>query len=246
MRRHFAVLSCLAVALPASAQTPSKRWTLSGDVGYVAVSGNQQLTTFSVGDRATYRSGRFQFSQQFNAVYSEAGGNANAEFYRVLLRTDLTLRPRLTTYGVTTWDRNRFAGIANKYEQQVGLAWKAAEAARDTLRIESGAGLIQQMNLDRSRLDFGASRSAATYKHTFSDRSYVQQFAEYILNLQDTGDHRTNTETSVVAPLSRNASVKLGYLVRYQSRPPFRPGTTPQERFRTTDYVFTSGLQLTW
>lgn len=245
------VATALCVLLPATvlaqdAKPKPKPYTFAGDIGYVAVSGNQSLTTFSLGDKATYQSGLWLFTQQFNAVYSEASGSANAEFYRVLLRTDYALGTRFTLFGVGTWDRNRFAGIANKFEQQLGVAWKAVQGPSDTLLVESGAGLVQQANLNGTQLDFGASRTAGRYRHVFSERASVQQFVEYILNVQNTADYRANSETSLVAPIAKAISVKLGYLVRYQSQPPFRPNITPAQRFKTTDYVFTSGLQVSF
>lgn len=241
-----AVAAAVAPALAAQEKPPEKPYTFTGDLGYVAVSGNQQLTTFSLGDKATYRLRRFLFTQEFNAVYSEAQGTANAEFYRVLARTDYAVGGPLTVFGVLIWDRNRFAGIANKYEQQAGLAWKAVARPRDDLSVEVGGGLIQQDNLNGTSLSFGSGRTAGTWKHSFTEKAYLRQFAEYILNLQDTGDRRVNSESALVAPINSILSVKLSYLVRYQSLPPFRPSVTPAARFRTTDQVFTTGLQLTF
>lgn len=246
VRAVAAAALVLPAGLAAQEKPAPKPYSFTGDVGYVAVSGNQQLTTFSLGDKATYTRGRFLFTQQFNAVYSEAQGTATAEFYRVLARTDYALGGPFTVYGTLTWDRNRFAGIANKYEQQAGLAWKAVANATDNLSIEAGGGLIQQDNLDRSSLSFGSARTAGTWKHQFSARAYFQQYAEYLLNLQNTGDYRLNSESALVAPINSVLSIKLSYLVRYQSLPPFRPNVTPVQRFKTTDYVFTSGLQLTF
>lgn len=244
--RTAAAVALCALPLGAQDTAPPKPYSFTGDVGYVSVSGNQQLTTFSLGDKATYKLRRFLLTQQFNAVYSEAQGTTNAEFYRFLARTDYDLGGPFTVFGVLTWDRNRFAGIANKYEQQAGLAWKAVATATDQLGLEAGGGLIQQDNLDRSSLSFGSARAAGTWKHLFSAKAYFQQFGEYILNVQNTGDYRMNSESAIVAPINSYLSVKLSYLVRYQSLPPFRPNITPAQRFKSTDYVFTTGLQLTF
>lgn len=248
VRAALPALAVALVALPSAAQDapPPKPYSFTGDLGYVSVSGNQRLTTFSLGDKATYKRRRFLFTQQFNAVYSEAQGTATAEFYRVLARTDYDLGGPLTVFGVLTWDRNRFAGIANKFEQQAGLAWKALATPTDKLDVEAGGGLIQQENLDRSSLSFGSARTAGTFKHLFSERAYFQQFGEAILNVQNTGDYRLNSESALIAPINSVLSIKLSYLVRYQSLPPFRPSVTPPTRFRTTDYVFTTGVQLTF
>jgi putative salt-induced outer membrane protein YdiY len=243
-----AAAACVFTAAPLDAQEAPrpKAYALTADLGYVSVSGNQQLTTMSLGDKFTYKSGFWLFTQQFNAVYSEASGTANAEFYRASGRADVTVSKHFTLFSVLSWDRNRFGGIKNKFEQQVGANWRAVASTADSLNVDFGGGFVQQGNLDGSQLDFAAGRVAAAYKHKFNDRSYLAQANELTSNLQDTGDWRANSETAIVAPLSKLLSIKLAYLIRYQARPPFRPGVTPAERFKNTDYVFTTGVQVTF
>lgn len=246
IRGAAAALCCTASLLAAQEAPRPKPYALTADLGYVSVSGNQQLTTMSLGDKFTYKSGFWLFTQQFNAVYSEASGSANAEFYRVSGRADVTVSKHFTLFSVLSWDRNRFGGIKNKFEEQLGANWRAVASAADSLSFDFGGGFVQQGNLDGSELDFAAGRLALAYKHKFSDRAYVAHADEFTSNLQDTGDWRANSETALVAPLSKALSIKLAYLIRHQARPPFRPGVTPAERFKNTDYVFTTGIQVTF
>lgn len=249
-RAAFRAAACLAVLAPAAARAqeaakpaPSP-WKVTADLGYVATAGNRDLATLSIGDKATYTTGLWLFTQQFSAVYSEAEGTPNAEYYRLLGRTDFTLTPRLALFASAAGDRNRFAGIRRKVEEQAGVAWKAILLPEDTLNVEAGGGAVQQANLDGSSLSFASGRMAGAYKHAFNASAFLLQTAEGILNLQDTGDYRLNSETSIAAPLVKGLALKLGFQVRYQSRPPFRSGTTT--RFLTTDYVFTSGVQVSF
>ena len=76
------------------------------------------------------------------------------------------------------------------------------------------------------------------YKHNFSELAYVQQTGEYLPNLSDSEAYLVNTETSLVAPLSKKLGLKFGYVIRYNSAPPTRNGT----QLKTTDTFFSSGL----
>jgi putative salt-induced outer membrane protein len=76
------------------------------------------------------------------------------------------------------------------------------------------------------------------YKHQFSKLAYFQQFVEYLRNLQTSGSYRFNTESAVVAPISTHIGIKVGYAIRFDSR--------PQPTFGTTDRLLTTGIQVSY
>ena len=94
--------------------------------------------------------------------------------------------------------------------------------------------LTQQRSVDGTTKRFPASRLAGAHKHAFTKTAYVLQLAEWIPDLQNSGEYRVNSESSIVAPLSSHLGVKLGYAVRFNKTPP--------AGFGTTDRVFTSGM----
>ena len=118
------------------------------------------------------------------------------------------------------------------------MSWKALLLPWDTLSVDGGGVLTQQQNVDGTSKDFPAGRLAAALKHAFSKSSYFLQLAEYIPDLQSTGEYRFNSESSVVAPLSSHVGIKVGYVIRYNSAPP--------TGFGPTDRVLTSGIQVSF
>jgi putative salt-induced outer membrane protein len=114
---------------------------------------------------------------------------------------------------------------------------KLVAAERTKVEVEAGLSLTQQ----RSTLDvtdnFSAARSAALFQYNFRPTAYLLQTVEVLPNLEETDDLRVNTETALVAPLSRRLAVKISYVVRYDKLP--EPG------FEKTDRLLTSGLQVT-
>ena len=157
---------------------------------------------------------------------------------RAALRSDYLLHPRLSAFASASYERNTFAGFKRRTDEGAGLSWKVLTLARDSLSADFGGVLTQESHVDGIQESFPAARLAGALKHVFTKAAYFQQLAEYIPNLETHGAYRLNTESSLVAPISSHAGIKIGYVVRYDSRPP----TT----FGTTDRVLTSGIQVTF
>ena len=71
-----------------------------------------------------------------------------------------------------------------------------------------------------------------------TDKAYVQQLAEFLPNIETGNDFRLNTETALVAPISRAFAVKVAYTIHFDNLP--EPG------FKKTDRVLSSGIQVTY
>jgi putative salt-induced outer membrane protein len=142
----------------------------------------------------------------------------------------------LAIFGAFAFDRNRFAGIARRFEENVGLAFKPIRGDRDKLEFEAGVSFNQQRSILEVSDNFTAARGAGMYRHGFTESAYIQQSVEVLPNLEVSEDLRINTETALVAPLSKRLAIKLSYTIRYDKLP--EPG------FKKTDRVFASGLQI--
>jgi putative salt-induced outer membrane protein len=211
---------------------------ITADLGYVQASGNSEVTTTSFGQKLTQQRGRLGLEQTFNFVYGEQDGVVNTNFLRASLRGDYKLGGHFSTFASVAYDRNKFAGIERRFEENLGLAWRAIGGPQDTLRLEGGFSWTQQTALDGTANDFPAGRAAAAYRHSFSPTTYFLQTAEFIPNFKETEDYRVNTESAIVAPVSARVNLKLSYLIRYDN--------LPEPTFKPTDRVFTTGIQITF
>lgn len=224
----------LVVMLQAPPPPPPVQLTL--DLGFVSSSGNSDVTTFNLGERLAYTTGPWVFVQTAKALYGETDGNATAESYDAGLRGDYVFKERVSAFGLLTYHRNTFAGIAGRYSEGVGLAWRAIRAARDSLRMEAAVSMNQERNIADVETNFAATRAALGYKHMFGAAAFFTQLLEALLNMEDTEDLRVNSETALTAPLSRQIALKVSYVVRYDRQP--EPG------FEDTDRIFTTGVQI--
>lgn len=212
--------------------------SLTADAGYVATSGNTNVTSVNIGQRLAYGRARWRLEQTFGIVYGENEGIENVNLLRATVGAQYGFRPRVALATGVLYDRNRFAGIARRTEQYAGLVFRVLETSRDTLRLDAGASLTQQLGVDGVQNNFPAARTAAWYKRSFGPNAFFLQTAEVIPNLDVTEDYRINTESALVAPLSRRLALKLGYLIRFDN--------LPEVGFATTDRIFSSGLQVSF
>ena len=239
MNRPLLVLATVLASAPLAAQDPPppRPWELTGDVGFVNTAGNSDVTTLNIGEKVTHNRGNITVKQNFALLYGRTDGTTTTSQWRTGIRGDVALSARLAVFGLAGFDRNRFAGIDRRFEEGVGLAFKVLATERSKLDFETGLSMIQQ----RSTLDvtnnFSAARAASIFQYNFKPTTYFLQSVEVLPNLEETDDLRVNTETALVAPLSRRLAIKISYVIRYDKLP--EPG------FEKTDRLLTSGLQVT-
>ena len=244
MTRRVTLITMLVLlgAAPLAGQDAPvhKPVTTSLNLGFVNVAGNNSLTTLSGDERLTYvtADSLWRAAQSLAAVYGRTEDSTTASSFKVNGRVDRTLTGRLSAFAGAGWERNRFAGIARRFEEIVGLAYQLLALPKDELRVEGGASFTQQRSTIDVDDNFVAARGAGAWKHLFTEKAYFQQLVEVLPNLEESDDLRINTETALVAPLSDIIALKLSYAIRFDNLP--EPG------FEKTDRLFSSGVQVTF
>ncbi len=220
-----------------SAQKPAKPpLSATVDLGFVNTAGNTDVTTLNGAEKVGYTSGPVGISQTFSVVYGRSAGVTNASDWKAGVRLDYVIDDGVGVFALGRFERNTFAGFTSYFEEAAGLTATLVNGGANLLKTEVGASLIQQRSLTDSTDSFIAGRVAATYRRNLTDAAYVQEEASALPNLQQTKDLRINSETSLVAPISKRIAVKLSYAIRFDNLP--EPG------FKKTDRIFTSGVQI--
>ena len=228
----------LTVAAEAQDAAPTVVTKATADLGFVQTSGNTQVTTLNFGEKLTQQRRRLTLQQGFAIVYGKQRDSVITNYIAANVRGDYQLDKILAAFAGVSFDRNSFAGIERRLEQQLGLQARLFAGAMDTVRIEGGGSLTQQLGTDGITSTFPAARGAAAWRHGFTPTAYFQQNVEFIPNLKDTEDWRFNSESSVVAPISSNIGLKISYVVRFDN--------LPQPGFSELDKLFTTGIQITF
>ena len=244
-RRAVPLVILLALApVAAPAQAPdSLGWSWVANLGFVQASGNTRLTTINAGDKLTFRPDlRWIFTKTGALVYGRTAGVESANQVQLGLRADYLLSPRLAVFGLVNYERNPFAGITRRFEELAGLGIKLVATPKQVLSVDAGAGNNQQLTGGVTS-SFFVARLAPTWRYNVTTKAYLEEAVELLENLQTTGDLRSSSLTSLVAPLGGKVSLRVSYLQRFDAEPALQ--APPNVYFKKLDTVFTTGIQLT-
>jgi putative salt-induced outer membrane protein len=229
----------LGFASTGSAQDSARTVKLTGNLAYVDAAGNSEVSTFAFNERLEMPVSTLTFTQTLGGVYGKTEGETTASLWRAGLRGDVPFNRSVSAYGLVAYDRDRFAGISRRVEEGLGLGVRILHGPTDSLSLEGGLSFFQQRSTDRLNTSYTAARSGGRYKHLFSPSAYFLQLFEVLPNLDDFGDVRAITESSLVAPLSRVLALRLSLVMRYDSDPDVAG-------VKRLDRLFTAGIEVTF
>ena len=229
----FALASATAQA---AKPDTAKHLKVTAGVAYLDASGNTDVTSLTVNERLEWTRPHFVWAQSANAINGSTDGEESANLLAIGVRGDWKPAGRLSVYSLVNYDRNRFADIGRRFEEGAGLGYTMIERPKHKLATELGAQFVQQQNLQKVSDSFLAGRAAEVYRFTFRENTYFEERVEFLPNLEENKDYRMNGEASLVAPLSKHLSLKLGYVVRFDN--------LPEPDVKKTDRFLTSGLQV--
>ncbi len=226
----------LAGMVAAQAPDAPPRLTTQVDLSFVQAAGNTRLRTLHVAEQLVYHPAPWKLTQTFAVVNGESDGSETANSLKAGLRADYEFTPRFRLYALTGFERDRFAGLARRWREEAGVSYGVLATAGDTLDAEAGMGLTQEKGDTTAARDYAAARLAGRYRHAFRENTFFEARAELLSNLADGNDNRVNGDLALIAPVSRNIAIKLGYTVRYDQQ--------PEPAKRTTDTIASAGLQI--
>jgi len=240
----------LVLAQPAAkpaAAPQKKKVEFTGSMGFSQTNGNANAMAANVTNKVKYTVAGWSFLQDLAFFYGEANAKVNTNFWNGGLRGERVVAERVSLFLASRYDRNVVQGVANRYQQGFGVTVRALEDDANRLSVALGGSLFQQQLTEGSTARvsraFPAARAAFDYRRKLTDLAYVQQTAEYLPAIGDTAtSYFVNTESAVVAPLSKKVGLKVGYVIRYNSEPPTRNSI----QLRPMDTFFSSGLTLTF
>lgn len=246
-RAAVGALLLAPMVLAAQTDTTKKNYEFSGNIGFSQTAGNADLVTLNGGNKYKYVLNGWTFAQDFTSFYGEANETVNANFWNAGVRGERALTPRIGLFLATRFDRNALQGISRRFEEGFGLSIKAIERPKDMLGLTIGGSVLQTtfapgINTANLSRNFPAARLGADYKHLFSKVAYFQQIVELLPNLSNSEALLANTESAIVAPISTNIGLKIGYVIRYNGLPPVQGG----RQLKKTDTFLSSGLTFSY
>lgn len=229
----LAAFSAIAVA---HADAPVKRWTQTAQVTYLSANGNTKSSTLGASELFKYDWGNASLELTGAALGSSQDGVVTAEQYNAAEKFIRKISDRNYVFERVGWDKNRFAGIANRIDASVGLGRELIKTAKDLLILELGGGYVNEQRIKSPRVDFGSGRVYAKYARALSDTASFSQDAEYLHSFSDQDDYRLNAETSLTASLTTHFSLKTSFVWKKVNIPP--PGFVKNDTLTSLALIF--------
>ena len=212
---------------------------ITADAGFASSSGNSTVQTLDLGDKVTAKIDDFTFTQQFGVVHGSSDGTTVASSWHGAFRTDMAIHHEVGVYASVTYERNVLSGLASRIGTVTGLSAQLVKTKNDKLVVEGGVSVTSQRGTVANPQDQGflGGRAATAFVHQIGAHASIGQTIEVLPNFREGADFRVNTETSLLAPFTHKAAVKLSFIMHYDG--------VPEPGFLSTDRLFTSGLQIT-
>lgn len=236
-----ALVAALAAPAPAAADEPAPGWSDAAELSFVVTSGNSSAQTFGFKNALARAWERSSFelkaggvrvesrtinafavgsSQSFRVEDSET--TVTAENYFLNGRYDRKITDRFFWYAGAGWDRNRFAGIENRYIGigGVGNVWLDREDLK--FRTDYALTLTRQRNVvfdpdfDET---FAGVRASWAYLNALGATTVYTNTLVVDDNLEDTPDLRADMTNSVAVSMNDHLALKVGLQLLYDNRP---------------------------
>ena len=199
---------------------PAKPWKNESEFSFVSANGNTKSTTTSGKDTLTYTISKTSLQLTGGGLGARSAGSVVAEQYNAAEKVSYNVTERDYLFERFGWDKDRFAGIRNRYDSSVGIGRTLLKRDNDTLLSEIGGGYISEKRIHANDNDFATGRGYLKYTHTISPTANFSQDAEYVQSLKEGKDSRIKTETAIIAALSTHLSLKASYVWKYVGAPP--------------------------
>lgn len=284
--RMVAVLALAAafLALPSAAEEGKKvGWTSTAELSYVQVSGNAEASTWGFADKnvrtwenasLTLKAGGLRAESttfvRYNVgtvedpiVREDKNTDLTGESYYAGAQYDRKITGRLFWNAFAGWDRNRFAGIDNRYQAGGGLTnvWRDEEKVK--FRTDYAVTYTKREDVvdDPTRDDrYAGVRFSWDFQRKLGEATTLGNTLVLDDNVSDTSDWRGDMLNSISVAMTKRLALKASLRSVYYNRPavelvptdldgdgvpPFEGDAVPAE-LEKLDTTFTTSLVINW
>ncbi|MFQ5766848.1 MAG: YdiY family protein [Acidobacteriota bacterium] len=281
--RGAAILICLAASMPFQggllAAPPDPGWADEAEFSLVMTSGNSEASTLGLKNSLVRRWATAALEIKAGGIRSETTATSrtaletpagflvlenrnteiSAENYYIKGRYDRDLSPRVFWFSGGAWERNRFAGIRNRYSLVAGLGNQWFD--REDLQFRTDYSLTYTDEQDILELPGGSDNFAGArlawdfLVHFGLNAAFANTFA-LNAHIGEKEDYRGDMTSSVSVSFTGKLALKVSLQWLYDNQPSFvdvplfsmppaaggiQTGTVPLELERL-DTLFTASL----
>lgn len=204
-----------------------ENWNGEGQIGAFQSSGNTDEFGVSAAVALNREGINWEHRLRFTADYRRQDGVTSREQFLASYEPRYQITPRLFTYGLAQYERDRLQGYSSRYAISGGLGYKVIDEEDMELSVKAGpAYRITNFTdgTDSSRLAalFGADFAwniSESLKFTQNANSTVETGGEAVL-IVDSANTSFAATTGLEAGLTDTLSARLSWTIEYDSNPP--------------------------
>ncbi len=241
----FLLFSTLATA-QTTAPTPDPAtqklvYNNESDLGIVINDGNSRSESYTASMKNIFTIlQKNKIENKANFYRSSSYGVENVYRWFLSLRFERELIKKLDIFIAESVETDRFAGIRQRYNTDIGLKYFILKEEKGEWAIEGGYRYthINRESPTVEAIDsFNSARVATSGLYKHSDAVSVNASVEYIPNFSAPQAYNINTDLSISSALTKIFALKVSYTTRYSNTPP--PGV-----IKYLDTVFTTSLNM--
>ncbi len=243
--RAIVLMALLTGAVQQAWAEDEKEGPWSGKIalGYLAISGNTESTTFTGDAEANWDGERWHHKVYGRALGKSEDKETTAEAYKAGYEAKFDLTERTYFFGLLDYNADRFSSYDQQIFEVAGIGQRFIMTDRHELNGEIGAGASQSVLLEepvpgmtiKTDVNEATYRVAGNYKWKISDNSTFSQ----VLSVTS-GSSNTYTEsvTELSAGIIGALSTVLGYTVKNNSDVAVGKDKTDTFASISLEYVF--------
>jgi putative salt-induced outer membrane protein YdiY len=276
--------SSAALAREEQKTPPPDRWQDTAELSYVVTAGNSETDTLGFKNKLWRQWEKSAFELNAGGVRANAtttttfalgtmnnfdvteknDSNLTAETYYLNGRYDRKIIDSFFWFVAAGWDRNRFAGVQNRYTGVAGVGNIWTDTDRRKFRTDYSLTFTKQVDVvDNPSVDgtfLGARIASSYFQKCGANTTYTN---DLVLdeNLDDTADFRANMINGLSVAMNKRLALKVTLQWLYDHRPSFEsvdlfdPLAPPPAGARTgtvlvaldeLDTIFTTSLAITF
>jgi putative salt-induced outer membrane protein len=239
MKLFFILTICLFFNMIASthahAQTPPSQWTDESELGAVMVSGNTESESYSAKQTTAFHWGLDSVTAKGHYLETKAGPDVTAKNWDLGVRYDKGLDELWSIFLAHKAEADTFAGYIQRDTSDLGAKYTIRKTDNLNWIAEAGYSYIKTYNTERINKYDPSSRLYTEIEHGMKKDITVKYWVEWLKSFAHSRVYFVNTELSLNVMLSKEFSLKTGYLLKYQND--LVPPTT-----KYVDTTFTTSL----
>ncbi len=236
----FCLLSTLGPITMAAQEEPpeeeaARKWANTTELALVQTDGNSESFTFSLRDSFTWNWEKASLTSELFALRAESavrvltneGGEVQesseseltGEQYSLSSKYSRELSDRFGWYVDAGWERNRLAGLDNRFGVGGGFSHLFIDNEVRNFLGEAGLGYRDETPVSGSSEGFVFGRLFGRYERAITETSGFETELELIGNLEDTDDYVASFLVAVTARISAKLALRMSYTLAYRGRP---------------------------